>query len=152
MPPSSTPATAPNAPTAPQAPSAVLRSLPSANVVVRIESAAGEMIAEPRPCSAREPISAPSLQARPDSSEATREDDEAGEEDATASEQVGGAPAEQQEAAEEQRVGADDPLEVLLREAEVGLDRGKGDVHDRDVEHDHELNGAKERERQPLSS
>ena len=35
-------------PIAPQAPSAVLRSLPSANVVVRIESAAGEMIAEPK--------------------------------------------------------------------------------------------------------
>ena len=119
-------------------------------MVVRIESAAGEMIAEPSPCSAREPISAPSLQARPDSSEATAEDDEAGEEDAPPSEQVGGAPAEQQEAAEEQRVCADDPLEVLLREAEVGLDRGKRDVHDRDVEHDHELHGAKQGEREPL--
>ena len=71
MPPSSTPATAPKAPTAPQAPSAVLRSLPSANVVVRIERAAGEMIAAPRPWSARAAISAPSLHARPDNSDAT---------------------------------------------------------------------------------
>ena len=67
IPPSRTPATAPNAPTAPQAPSAVLRSGPSANVVVRIDRAAGEMIAAPRPCVARAPMSAPSLHANPDS-------------------------------------------------------------------------------------
>jgi hypothetical protein len=48
-PPSRTPATAPKAPTAPHAPSALLRSLPSAKVVIRIDSAAGEMIAAPRP-------------------------------------------------------------------------------------------------------
>src|SRR4051812_37827732 len=69
-PPSRTPATAPTAPTAPQAPSAVLRSLPSANVVVRIESAAGVISAAPSPCRARAPISAPSLHASPESSEA----------------------------------------------------------------------------------
>jgi hypothetical protein len=70
IPPSSTPATAPKAPIAPHAPSAVLRSLPSGNVVVRIDSAAGVIIAEPSPCSAREPISAVSLQARPESNDA----------------------------------------------------------------------------------
>ena len=48
-PPSRTPATAPNAPTPPQAPSAVFRSLPSAKVVMRMESAAGVMIAAPSP-------------------------------------------------------------------------------------------------------
>ena len=69
-PPSSTPATAPNAPTAPHAPSAAFRSLPSAKVVLRIESAAGVIIAAPSPCSARAPISAASLQASPDRSEA----------------------------------------------------------------------------------
>ena len=48
-PPSSTP-TAPPAPeTAPHTASALLRSLPSAKVVERIESAAGAIIAAPRP-------------------------------------------------------------------------------------------------------
>ena len=80
------------------------------------------------------------------------EDDDAGEKESPAPEEVGRATAEEQEAAEEQRVGADDPLQVLLREAEVGLDRGQSDVHDRDVEHDHELHRAEEREPDPLAS
>ena len=41
-------------------------------------------------------------------------------------EQVGRAPAEEEEAAEGERVGADHPLQVLLREAEVALDRCRG--------------------------
>ena len=56
-PPSSTPAAAPNPPTAPQTPSAMLRSLPSEKVVIRIDRAAGAMIAAPRPWMARAPIS-----------------------------------------------------------------------------------------------
>ena len=62
-PPSRTPAAAPKPPTAPQTPSAMLRSLPSEKVVIRIESAAGAMIAAPRPCTARAPISDVSLHA-----------------------------------------------------------------------------------------
>ena len=49
MPPSSTPAAPPAPATAPQMPSARLRSEPSANVVVMIDSAAGETIAAPEP-------------------------------------------------------------------------------------------------------
>ena len=49
MPPKSTPAAAPEPPSAPQIPSALFRSAPSLNVVVTIESAAGEMIAAPTP-------------------------------------------------------------------------------------------------------
>jgi hypothetical protein len=30
-------------------------------------------------------------------------------------------------------------LHGALPDAEILLDRGKGDVHDRDIEHDHEL-------------
>ena len=71
MPPSRTPAAAPKPPTAPQTPSAMLRSRPSEKVVIRIESAAGAMIAAPRPWKARAPISDASLQARPATSEAT---------------------------------------------------------------------------------
>ena len=68
-PPSSTPAAPPLPETAPQIPSAKLRSLPSGKVVVRIDSAAGESSAAPRPWRARKPIREPSDQASPSSSE-----------------------------------------------------------------------------------
>src|SRR5919198_440996 len=58
-PPSKTPAAPPLPDAAPQIPSARLRSRPSRKVVVRIESAAGESIAAPSPCSARNAISDP---------------------------------------------------------------------------------------------
>ena len=71
MPPKSTPAAAPLPPIAPQIPSALLRSEPSSNVVVMIESVAGEMIAAPSPCTARAAISTPIESARPQASDAT---------------------------------------------------------------------------------
>jgi hypothetical protein len=80
------------------------------------------------------------------------EDHDADEEDPPSPEQVRSPAAEQQEAAEDERVGADHPLEILLREPEVDLDRGQRDVHDRDVQHDHELDGRDEGQRQPLAS
>src|SRR6185312_15519596 len=52
-PPRRTPAAPPAPATAPQIPRARLRSAPSANVVVMIESAAGETMAAPRPWTAR---------------------------------------------------------------------------------------------------
>ena len=70
-PPSSTPAAPPLPETAPQMPRARFRSRPSAKVVVRIESAAGESRAAPSPCNARNAISDPSDQARPSSREKT---------------------------------------------------------------------------------
>ena len=70
-PPSSTPAAAPLPETAPQTPSAMLRSRPSAKVVVRIDSAAGASSAPPRPWVARKAISEPADQAKPASSELT---------------------------------------------------------------------------------
>ena len=69
-PPSSTPAAPPEPATAPQTPSALLRSEPSRKVVVTIESAAGEMIAAPRPCTARAAISWASFAAKPPASDA----------------------------------------------------------------------------------
>ena len=71
MPPSRTPAAPPAPATAPQTPSALLRSAPSLKIVVTIESAAGEMIAAPRPCAARAAISCASVAAKPAASEAT---------------------------------------------------------------------------------
>jgi hypothetical protein len=126
----------------------MLRSRPSLKVVVRIERADGVIVAAPRPWIPRAMMSDSSLQASPQRSEPN----EAAHEDAPPAEDVGEAPAQQEEAAEDERVGADHPLEVLLGEAEVGLDRRERDVHDRDVEHDHELDGAEQRERPPSRS
>jgi hypothetical protein len=72
-----------------------------------------------------------------------------GDEETPAPEEVGEPAAEQQHAAEQDRVRGDDPLEVRLREAEIGLDRRQRDVHDRDVEDDHELRGDDEGESAP---
>src|SRR3954454_7032408 len=70
-PPSSTPAAPPEPATAPQMPSARLRSAPSRKVVVTIDSAAGDRIAAPRPCTARAAISWPEFVARPPASDAS---------------------------------------------------------------------------------
>ena len=50
-PPSSTPAAPPEPDTAPQTPSALLRSAPSVNMFVTIDSADGASSAAPSPCS-----------------------------------------------------------------------------------------------------
>ena len=68
-----------------------------------------------------------------------REHEQAGDEDEAAAEQVGHPAAEQQEAAVGEDVAVDDPLQTLLAEAEVVLDRRQGDVEDRSVEDVHEL-------------
>src|SRR5215469_14176210 len=83
-PPRSTPAAPPLPEAAPQIPSATLRSRPSLNVVVRIDSAAGASNAAPRPCAPRKTIN---------------------------------------DADEEDGVGRDHPLQAVLAEVEVVLDR-----------------------------
>ena len=70
-PPSRTPAAPPLPEAAPQIPRATLRSRPSLNVVVRIESAAGASSAAPSPCRPRKAIREPDDQARPLSREKT---------------------------------------------------------------------------------
>ena len=70
MPPSSSPNAPPPAAIALHTPSALVRSSPSANVVVMIDSAAGETSAPPRPCSPRVAMSQLSVVARPLSNEA----------------------------------------------------------------------------------
>jgi hypothetical protein len=69
----------------------------------------------------------------------TGEEQQTEHEDASAPEQVCGAAAQEQEAAEGQGVGIDHPLQARCGEAEVALHRGEGDVHDGQVEDDHEL-------------
>ena len=148
-PPSTRPTAPPPTAIAAQTPSAFVRSAPSRNVVVTIESAAGETSAAPSPWRPRARISIVSPVASAQSSEAPVKSDEPGEEHALASDQVAGAPAEQQEAAEQQRVRVDDPLEVRFGHLEIRLDRRQRDVHDRRVEHDHELRETDEDEDEP---
>src|ERR671935_3018828 len=58
-PPAITPTVAPPAPRPPQIPRALLRSAPSSNMFITIDSAAGSMIAAPMPWTARAPIMNP---------------------------------------------------------------------------------------------
>jgi hypothetical protein len=85
----------------------------------------------------------------PTEQRAEREERKPDEKESPAPEEVGEPPAEQEGAAEHDRVGGDHPLQVLLGEAEIALDRGQGDVNDRDVENDHELRSDDQRERHP---
>src|SRR6202035_1357366 len=136
IPPNSTPA-APPAPTiAPQTPSARLRSAPSAKVVVRIDSAAGETIAAPRPWTARAASRHPSDWGTPPAN--------------AAAEQRGHPAAQHQKAAEGERVGVHAPREVRAREVQRPPDRRQRDVHDRGVDHDHELRHRQQQQREVL--
>ena len=69
-PPASTPTVAPAAPTPPQSPSALLRSAPSPNMFITIDSAAGSTTAAPRPWTPRMTIRNVSLAASAQASEA----------------------------------------------------------------------------------
>jgi hypothetical protein len=73
-----------------------------------------------------------------------REQRQAHHEHLPAAEQVGGTTTEQQEAGERHGVGVHDPLEPGLGEVQRVLHRWQRDVHDRDVQNDHELRQAGE--------
>ena len=75
--------------------------------------------------------------------------DQTGDERPFAPEQITELATQQQQAAERQRVGGDDPLPVGRREMKGPLRRGQRDVHDRGVEHHHQLRGPEEREHGP---
>ena len=77
---------------------------------------------------------------------------DAGEEHPLAAEQVAEPAAEQQQAAERDQVGVHDPAQAAGGEAEVGLDRGQRDGHDRAVEDDHQGRRAQDDEREPARS
>jgi len=81
---------------------------------------------------------------------AEREDGDAEHEHAPTPQQIGRPSSEQEKAAEDERVCADHPLEVLLREPEIGLNGRERDVDDRDIEDGHELHREDQRECKPL--
>ena len=149
MPPSRTPIAAPEPAIAPSTPSALFRSAPSSNVTVVIENTDGERIAAAAPWSMRAIDEHAGRPGEPAEQRERREGREADHEDDAPAEDVADPPAEQQEAAERQRVAGDDPLEAVLGEVEILLDRRQRDVHDRDVEHHHQIRDAEHREGLP---
>jgi len=78
-----------------------------------------------------------------------REARQAADERPLAAEDVADLAAEQEHAAEGERIAGDDPLALVVGEAEGLLGRGQGNVHDGGVQHDHELGDAEDREDQP---
>ena len=80
---------------------------------------------------------------------AEREHGHAGNEEPPPPEQVGKPAAQEQRSAEQDRVGGNDPLQALLGEVQVVLDRRQRDEHDRNVEDDYELRRYRDGEYQP---
>ena len=148
-PPTSHAAVAPMPPIAAQMPSALLRSAPSANVVMTIDSAVGVMTAAATPWTTRAAISAATDDGEPAGERGEREQCRPDHEHAPPAEQVRRAAAEQQQAAEAEQVRAQHPLQVTRREAEVSIDRRQRHDHDRRVEDDHEERRAEQGERPP---
>jgi hypothetical protein len=74
------------------------------------------------------------------------------QEDALLPEEVSEAARQQQEASEREQVGVDDPGKRGFGEAQVGADRRQRDVHDRRVEHDHQIGQTEHVQRQPALS
>ena len=68
-----------------------------------------------------------------------REEEDPSQEHLPAADQVTHPPGDQQEASIGDQVRVDDPGQLRLAEPEVRLDRRQGHVHDRGVEHDHQL-------------
>ena len=77
------------------------------------------------------------------------EDGETGEEDPLAPDEVAEPAGQQQQAAERDQERVDHPGQVALAEVELTLDRRQRDVHDRHVEHDHQLGQADDERASP---
>jgi hypothetical protein len=77
------------------------------------------------------------------------EDGQADDEHISPSYEVAEPPGEPQQPAECDQVGVHDPGQVGLGEAEVALDRGQRNVHNRHVEDDHQRTCAQHDERNP---
>jgi hypothetical protein len=78
-----------------------------------------------------------------------REPGESGDEGPLAPEQVADPSAQQQQAAEGERVSGHDPLPLRIGEMQRPLRRRQRDVHDRRVEHDHQLGQREDQEDRP---
>ena len=130
-------------------PSALVRSLCSVNVVVMIDSAAGESSAPPSPCRPRPTISIVEVCARPFSSEAA-------ENSATPATNSRLRPSRSPARPPSSRKPPKISVYALTTHCRLDgekcrpvLDRGQRDVHHGRVEHDHELRQAGDHQDQP---
>ena len=130
-------------------PSARLRSGPSGNVVVMIESPAGAVKPAAAPLMKRAAISSGPLSTSAPSSDAPANTTSATIRTRLRPEQVGRPPAEQEQPAVAEHVAADDPLEGRGGEVEVGVDAGEGHADHRDVQAVQEEDAAQDEERDP---
>ena len=135
---------------APHAPNAVPRSLPW-NSCASSASAHENMIAPPTPCPARAMIRNSALGDSAHSSEVKENSDQPDREHQLAAQQVRQRPRRQQQRRERQRVGVDHPLDVREARVQVRGDLRQRDVHDRDVEQQHERRDAHDDQRPPLT-
>jgi hypothetical protein len=116
-------------------------------VTVIRASAAGARSAAKTPCSALAPNSSVAVHRQPAQQAREREAQQPDDERALASHEVRDPPAEQQEPTERQRVRGHDPLHVLWLDAEIGLRARDREVHDRGIEHDHQLRDGDDEQR-----
>ena len=128
------------------------RSFGSVNVVASSDSADGTSSAANAPWQARAVTSMGKFTEAPPMAETAGEPGHAGQEHHLAADHVGQLAAQQQQAAERQRVRGDHPLPVRQREVQRPLRRGQRDVHDRRVQHDHQLRQADHTQDQPAPS
>jgi hypothetical protein len=135
-----------------QAPSAMLRSRGFVKLVVRIESAAGDIMAAPIPCARRAPMSTPSPCAAPPTSEASANRMSPPRRMRRRPKRSAARPPSKEKAAICEHVAAHHPLQVLRREAQLVVDRRQCDVDDRDVEEVQELHEQEQRERQDAAT
>ena len=150
-PPISQAVVAPKPPSAPQIPSALLRSAPSANSDGDDRQRGRRHDRGPDPLEGAGADQRLVRPGEPAEKRSEREQTHADHEDPPPPEQVGGPPAEQEQAGERERIGAHHPLQPSRREAEILLDRGESDGHDRRVEDDHEERAAEQGERPPAA-
>ena len=150
---STPPRTRPTAPPptaiAAQTPIAFVRSAPSANVVVMIESAAGAMSAAPRPWTPRKTMRNSELGASPLSSDATVKTTMPTRNTFLRPARSPARPPRSRKPPNISVYAFTIHWRSASRHIEVGLDGGQRDVHDRRVEDDHELRHAHEHEDEP---
>src|ERR1700733_2895706 len=78
------------------------------------------------------------------------EESDPAHEDAPAAEMVAQRPARRDQGRQGQSVGADHPFQARGGEAEFALQGRKGNAHDHDIQHHHDLSRARHREGEPL--
>ena len=114
--------------------------------MVKRERAQGAASAAPIPCTARAARRAQPLTARPPTQGAEGEDRDADQEHPAAPEEISRPRPEEEEPAEGEDVGVDHPGKRAGREPEALLNVREGDVHDRRVQHHHQLSGEDHRQ------